>query len=108
MRDLGVAHQAALVQQHVQLVDRLERARDRTDHEVGVAARAHQRVGAQVVLLAERAASGRKLALVGRPLLARAPAPGRIHLEKGVFHVVALLGHTTSVADTAWPYDPCV
>jgi hypothetical protein len=65
-----VAHQAALVEQHVQLVDRLERARDGPDHEIAVAARTNQRVGPQVVILAEFPACGGELAFVGRALLA--------------------------------------
>ena len=70
MRHLREAHQPALVEQHVQLVDRLEAAGDRPHHQVAVAARAHERVGAQEVVVAELAAGGRELALVGGPLAA--------------------------------------
>ena len=93
MRDLRVAHEAALVEQHVQVVDRLEAARDRPDQEVAVAARAHQRVGAEEVVLAEVAAGGHELALVRGALGGGAAAPGRIHLHGGVLHVVALAAH---------------
>src|SRR5215213_4224941 len=55
------------------------------------------------MLVRECAASGGKLALVGGPFLARAHAPRGIHLEKGVFHIVALLSHTSSVADRMAP-----
>ena len=90
MGDLGPAHQAALVEQHVQLVDRLEAGADRAHHQVAVAARAHRRVGAQEVVLAELAAGGRELALVLGPLGGRKPAPGGIDLDEGELDEVAL------------------
>ena len=55
-------------------MDRVEAGGDRADHQVGVAARADQRVGAQVVVAAEVLERGGELALVLRALVG-APAP---------------------------------
>src|SRR5215204_5428645 len=56
-----------------------------------------------MVVLAEIPASRRELALVGRALLARAPAPGGVDLQEGVLDIIARLGHMTSVADRMAP-----
>ena len=81
----------------VQLVDRLER-REMAHHEVAVAARADERVGAQIVVLSNPASRG-ELALVCRALLAGAPPPGGVHLDERVLDVAARLSHWVSVED---------
>ena len=55
-------------------MDRVEAGRDGAHHQVGVAARADQRVGAEVVVAAEVLQRGRELALVLSALIG-APAP---------------------------------
>src|SRR4029453_8040564 len=93
--------QPALVEQHVQLVDRVESSRERADHHVAVAAPADQRVGAQVVVGSELAAGGDELALVGGAFLAGTPSPSGIDLQERVFDVAALLAHLHTVWRTA-------
>src|SRR5829696_5362416 len=56
-----------------------------------------------MVVLAEIPASRGELALVGRPLLARAPAPGGVNFQERVLDIIARLGHMTSVADRMAP-----
>ena len=64
----------------------------RPEHQVGVAARADQRVGAQEAVGAEVFAGGGELVLVARPLGGGQSAPGRIDLEERVLDEVAM-GH---------------
>jgi hypothetical protein len=66
----------------VELVDRLESRRRDAHHQVGVAARAHERVGAQEVVVGEVVAGGRELALVAGPLAGLQAAPGGVQLEE--------------------------
>ena len=75
----------------MELVDRVDRLADHPQHQVGVAARADQRVGAQEVVLGEVGAGGGELALVLGALRGVEPAPRRVELQKGELDVVALL-----------------
>ena len=101
VRDLRPAHQPGLVEQHVELVDRVERVGDHPQHQVGVAARADQRVRAQEMVLGEVGAGGGELALVLGALGRIEPAPGRIELQKGELDVVALCSATPQVCRMA-------
>ena len=76
----------------MELVDALQVRRLREQHQVGVAARADGRERAQQALGGEVLAGGQELALVLGALLVGQPAPGRIHLQEGVFDEMAL-GH---------------
>jgi hypothetical protein len=67
----------------VELVDRVEVGGDGAHHQVAVAARADQRVGAQEVVLSEVVAGGGELELVLRALRGIAPTPGGIELDEG-------------------------
>ncbi len=84
-----MAHQAALVQDDVKLVDRVEARGDRADHQVRVAARADERVGAQEVVLGEVVAGRGELELVAGALGQLPPAPGRIDAQERELDVMA-------------------
>ena len=88
--DLAPAHQPALIEDDVQLVDRVEVWRGGAHQQVAVAAQADQAVRAQVVVLREVVARGGELALVLRALERVAPAPRGIDLDERVLDERAL------------------
>ena len=76
---------------------------NRTDHQVAVAAaRPDQRVGAQPVVPGE-CRKRRRTRACRPPLLARAPAPGRVDLDEAVLNVIARVSHTSPVWPIEWP-----
>ena len=78
------AHEPGLGEDDVELVDRVERGGLGEEHEVGVAARAHERERPQEVVGGEVLARRQDLLLVGRPLPRVQAAPGRVDLEERV------------------------
>ena len=93
--DRAPLHQAALGEDHVELVDALQVRGLREQHQVGVAARAHGRERPQQALGREVLAGGGELPLVGRALLVGQAAPGRVDLEERVLDDMAF-GHGAS------------
>ena len=83
-------HQAALGEHDVQLVDALQVGGLREQHQVGVAARAHQREGPQQAVGAEVLAGRDELALVAGALLRVEAPPGGIDLQERVFDELTL------------------
>ena len=73
-------------------------------HQVGIAARAHQREGPQQVTVGEILAGCGEFPLVGGAAIVVQPAPGRVHLQERVLdevpdgHARAMIGHRNPVA----------
>ena len=89
---LGPSHQPALPQHDVELVDVGKPRRGGPQHEVGVTARADQRVCAQETVRGEVVAGGLELALVRLALGGRQAPPGRVHLQKRELDDIAVHG----------------
>ena len=91
MRRLGPAHQPALTEHDVEVVDVREPGAGGPEHEVGVAARADEREGAQEAVGGEVLAGGRELVLVRLPLRGGQAPPGRVDLQERELDEVAVV-----------------
>ena len=83
-----------LRQHDVELVDAIEVLGLGDEHDLGVAAGAHEAEGLQQVIGPEVLAGGEELLLVARARVGVQAAPGRIDLQEGVLDEVAV-GHFT-------------
>ena len=98
---VGPSHQAALAQHDVELVDVGEARGGGPQHQVGVAARADQRVCAQEAVRGEVVAGRLELALVRLPLGERQAPPGRVHLQKRELDDIAVHGSHINIRGAA-------
>ena len=86
--------QPGLRQDDVELVDAIEVLGLGDEHDLGVAAGAHEAEGLQQMIGREVLAGGEELLLVAPARIGVQAAPGRIDLQEGVLHKVAF-GHFT-------------
>ena len=93
-------HEAALREDHVELVDSHQVLGLREQQQVCVAASAHQREGLQQVPVSEVLACREQLALVLLAARRLEAPPGGVHLQKGVLHEVAR-AHAAIIAAAA-------